>query len=171
MAHVRGKRNVATEIQLITLFREYGITGWRRNYHLFGKPDFVFPAMRVAIFVDGEFWHGHPTRGQIPKSNREFWVQKIERNKARDQLVNKTLKGKGWIVVRIWQHQLKTYEWRRKLLRGFRSAEQAVQSVPSKEDLMPCMTKNEQFDPPFHALDALDKGIALARTDLQQVAE
>lgn len=122
MSHVRAKGNVATELELIRLFRKYGIKGWRRNYRLFGKPDFVFPSMRVVVFVDGEFWHGHPTRSQIPGTNREFWLRKIEHNKARDRLVNKTLRDKGWVVVRIWQHQLKTYEWRRKLLKGFRAA-------------------------------------------------
>ncbi|HGG59708.1 MAG TPA: very short patch repair endonuclease [Gammaproteobacteria bacterium] len=133
MSRVRGKGNIATELKLIKLFREYGITGWRRNYRLFGKPDFVFPARRVAVFVDGEFWHGHPTRGQIPKSNREFWVRKIQRSKARDRLVNKTLKSKGWVVVRIWQHQLKTSEWRRKLMKGFRAAEKKAQSASSNK--------------------------------------
>nr|BDD46570.1 very short patch repair endonuclease [bacterium] len=124
MSRVRGKGNLATELKLIKLFRKYGITGWRRNYNLYGKPDFVFLDKRVAVFVDGEFWHGHPKLGQIPKSNREFWARKIERNKARDRIVNRTLKKRGWVVVRIWQHQLSGYEWRRKLMRGFRAADE-----------------------------------------------
>ncbi|HEX04833.1 MAG TPA: very short patch repair endonuclease, partial [Bacteroidetes bacterium] len=106
MSHVRGKENLATEQKLINLCRENGIKGWRRNYPLFGKPDFVFPKERIAVFVDGEFWHGHPTRGQIPKTNTDFWIEKIERNKQRDRLVNRILKEKKWIVVRIWQQQL-----------------------------------------------------------------
>jgi len=115
MSRVRGKGNKATELKLIALFREHGIKGWRRNYPAFGKPDFVFPKERVAVFVDGEFWHGHPTRAKIPEENREFWKKKIERNKARDRLVNRTLKRKNWKVVRIWQYQLKNGQWRRKM--------------------------------------------------------
>ena len=119
MSHVRGKENLATEQKLINLFRENGIKGWRRNYPLFGKPDFVFPKERIAVFVDGEFWHGHPTRGQIPKTNTDFWIEKIERNKQRDRLVNRTLKENKWIVVRIWQHQLKDSQWLCKMKRAF----------------------------------------------------
>src|SRR5690554_3639957 len=65
MSHVRSKGNLATEEKLTKLFRENGIKGWRRNYRLFGSPDFVFPKERIAVFVDGEFWHGHPTRAKI----------------------------------------------------------------------------------------------------------
>lgn len=124
MSRVRGRGNLATEQKLIHLFREYSITGWRRNYPLFGKPDFVFPKEKIAVFVDGEFWHGHPTRGQIPKTNREFWIEKIAKNKKRDRLVNRTLKEKGWIVVRIWQHQLKTLQWLRKIKKAFKIAKE-----------------------------------------------
>ncbi len=115
MSRVRSKGNKATEKKLASLFRENGIKGWRRNYSLFGSPDFVFLKNRVAVFVDGEFWHGHPTLGQIPKTNTEFWRNKIERNKTRDRLVNETLKEKGWVVVRIWQHELKDKRWHDKI--------------------------------------------------------
>ncbi|HRQ87775.1 MAG TPA: very short patch repair endonuclease [Bacteroidia bacterium] len=115
MSRVRGKGNKATELRLIALFREHRITGWRRNYPLFGKPDFVFPKERVAVFVDGEFWHGHPTRAKIPETNREFWAAKIVRNKARDRLVSKTLREKGWRVIRIWQFQLRSGAWKKKV--------------------------------------------------------
>lgn len=124
MSRVKGKGNKATEQKLIKLFREQSITGWRRNYPLFGKPDFVFPKKRVAVFVDGEFWHGHPTRGQLPKTNQQFWIEKIEKNKQRDNLVNRTLEDKGWVVVRIWQHELKDSKWLQKIRRGFKKSEQ-----------------------------------------------
>jgi DNA mismatch endonuclease (patch repair protein) len=119
MSRVRGRGNLATEQKLVKLFREYSITGWRRNYPLFGKPDFVFPKKKVAVFVDGEFWHGHPTLGQLPQTNTKFWGEKIDKNKERDRLVNRTLKEKGWVVVRIWQHQLKSSQWLSKIKRSF----------------------------------------------------
>ncbi len=106
MARIRGSGNLATELRLVRLFREQGITGWRRNYPIFGKPDFVFVKSRLAVFVDGDFWHGHPKRGQIPVANRAFWEAKIARNRARDRLVNKTLKLRGWRILRIWQSDL-----------------------------------------------------------------
>ncbi len=115
MAKVRSKANLATEKKLISLFKANGIKGWRRNYRLYGKPDFVFSKKKVAVFVDGEFWHGHPTRGQIPETNREFWENKIGRNKKRDHQVNEMLKAKGWTVVRIWQHELKSHTWLEKI--------------------------------------------------------
>ena len=119
MAKVRSKGNAATEKKLIALFKANGIKGWRRNYPLFGKPDFTFPKKKVAVFVDGEFWHGHPTRGQIPETNRVFWQSKIERNIERDKLVNRTLNEKGWFVVRIWQHELKDEKWLLKIKSAF----------------------------------------------------
>lgn len=106
MSRVKGKGNAATELRLIQLFKEHGVTGWRRGYPLFGKPDFVFRAEKVAVFVDGEFWHGHPTRAKIPETNREFWEKKIARNVKRDQNVNQVLREKNWQVVRIWQKDL-----------------------------------------------------------------
>lgn len=125
MSRVKGKGNEATEQKLINLFRVHSIIGWRRNYPLFGRPDFVFPKKRIVVFVDGEFWHGHPTRGQIPKTNTEFWVKKIAKNKKRDRLVNRTLRDKGWVVVRIWQHELKGTKWLRKIRRGIAKSQGA----------------------------------------------
>ena len=106
MSKISGKGNASTELRLIQIFKERKISGWRRNIPMFGKPDFVFPKLRVAVFVDGEFWHGHPTRANIPVNNREFWIKKIGANKTRDLLVTKTLRSQGWKVIRIWQHEL-----------------------------------------------------------------
>lgn len=106
MSRVKGRGNAATELRLIKLFKQYGVIGWRRNFSTFGKPDFVFPRHRIVIFVDGEFWHGHPTRAKIPKTNRTFWKRKIEANKKRDRQVNRTLRAKGWAVIRIWQKDI-----------------------------------------------------------------
>ena len=73
---------------------------------MFGRPDFVFPAGRVAVFVDGCFWHGCPWHGRVPASNVAFWTKKFEANQRRDRLVTRTLKRLGWRVVRIWEHAL-----------------------------------------------------------------
>ena len=106
MSLIRSRGNKATELHLIEIFREYGITGWRRNQPLLGKPDFTFRRERVVVFVDGCFWHGCPKCYKRPKSNRKFWDTKISNNRKRDCLVNRELRGAGWRVVRVWQHQL-----------------------------------------------------------------
>lgn len=74
---------------------------------MFGKPDFVFLKHRIAIFVDGCFWHGHNCRNVTPKNNAEYWRKKIENNKERDKIVTKTIEKKGWKVIRIWECELK----------------------------------------------------------------
>ncbi len=107
MSRIRSRGNRETEVALAKLFRRNKITGWRRNQKLFGKPDFIFPKSRVAIFVDGCFWHGCPWHGTMPSTNRSFWRRKISRNKKRDKLVTRTLRKNGWRVLRIWGHSLK----------------------------------------------------------------
>lgn len=107
MSLIRGKGNKRTEIALILIMRHHGITGWRRNSKIFGKPDFVFPKQHVAVFVDGCFWHGCPKHSNAPVNNAEFWKRKIEKNRKRDLLVTRTLRKTGWRVVRVWEHDLK----------------------------------------------------------------
>jgi DNA mismatch endonuclease (patch repair protein) len=77
-----------------------------RHSPLAVRPDFVFRQARLALFVDGCFWHGCPKHGTQPKGNRAFWKNKFSRNKARDILVTKTLRRSGWRVLRIWEHEL-----------------------------------------------------------------
>lgn len=74
---------------------------------IFGKPDFVFRRKKIVIFIDSDFWHGHPERFVLPKSNSEYWQNKISRNILRDKLVNKTLKKSGWKVLRFWEIDIK----------------------------------------------------------------
>lgn len=107
MSRVKSRGNVATEVRLIRFFRTRRINGWRRRFPLFGKPDIVFPKEHLAVFVDGCFWHGCPQHGTIPATNTSFWLDKIERNKARDRLVNRELRRRGWFIIRFWQHELK----------------------------------------------------------------
>jgi len=110
MAAVRSSGNKATELKLISIFRANSISGWRRGASLFGKPDFVFKRERVAVFVDGCFWHGCRLHYRMPRSNRLYWRRKKARNAARDRLVNQRLRDSGWRVLRIWAHALRSPE-------------------------------------------------------------
>jgi DNA mismatch endonuclease (patch repair protein) len=126
MSHIRGRANKDTEIALAKFLRRNRITGWRRQVEIRGRdaalrrpqtsqrdvptfrvrPDFVFRQARLALFVDGCFWHGCPKHATKPKSNRAFWHRKLSRNKQRDRLVNQTLRLANWRVLRIWEHDL-----------------------------------------------------------------
>ncbi len=106
MSRIRSRGNKDTELALIRVFRAHRITGWRRRQPVFGKPDFVFPTLRIAVFVDGCFWHGCPQHATKPKNNRAYWQKKFAVNKVRDRLVTRTLRRRGWRVFRIWEHEL-----------------------------------------------------------------
>jgi DNA mismatch endonuclease, patch repair protein len=88
------------------MFRRHGFSGWRRHQPIFGRPDFIFRKARVAVFVDGCFWHGCPKHSNMPANNRAFWKRKLTANRVRDRLVSKMLRRQGWRVVRIWEHDL-----------------------------------------------------------------
>src|SRR5262245_11512006 len=107
MAAVRSAGNKSTELRLASAFRAFGLRGWRRHCNLYGKPDFAFPALRIAVFVDGCFWHGCPVHYRTPASNKSFWRQKILTNVARDRAVRRALKKRGWVVLRFWEHELR----------------------------------------------------------------
>lgn len=119
MGLVRSNGNRSTELRLIAIFRELGITGWRRNQDLPGKPDFVFRARKLCVFVDGCFWHGCPKCYRRPASNQDYWDTKVQRNKARDRENNRVLRARGWQILRIWEHQLRLVD-RTNLVRRFR---------------------------------------------------
>jgi DNA mismatch endonuclease (patch repair protein) len=106
MSRVRGSGNKSTELRLIEVLRTAGIVGWRRRARLLGSPDFVWRHKRVALFVDGCFWHGCPRHARLPKSRKGFWVPKLTRTKERDRVVSRALRSAGWTVVRIWEHDL-----------------------------------------------------------------
>jgi DNA mismatch endonuclease (patch repair protein) len=106
MSRIRGRGNRSTEAALAKLFRLHHINGWRRHQPIFGKPDFIFPTHRLALFVDGCFWHCCPSCYARPKSNPGFWAEKIARNRDRDRQVNRELRRCGWRVLRIWEHDL-----------------------------------------------------------------
>jgi DNA mismatch endonuclease (patch repair protein) len=131
MARIRSAGNKDTELRLIRIVRANGITGWRRQQTIrfnsqpstsnperskLGvalrklsrgvRPDFVFPGLRVAVFVDGCFWHGCPKHATWPKARAAFWRNKILTNITRDRRVNRALRERGWKVLRIWEHEL-----------------------------------------------------------------
>lgn len=81
---------------------------YRLHPKVVGKPDLAFVGRRLAIFVDGCFWHGCPVHGTSPKSNQSYWRPKIARNRERDANVSAALQLQGWTVLRFWEHQIET---------------------------------------------------------------
>ena len=106
MSRIKG-RDTSPEIKIRKLLFIKGIRGYRINYKLTGKPDIVFPGKKVAVFIDGCFWHKCPIHFQEPDTRKEFWLEKINRNVERDHLINLKLNDEGWEVIRIWEHQVR----------------------------------------------------------------
>jgi len=107
MSSIRAKGNRSTEGRLRMMLVRAGITGWKlHGTHLVGNPDFVFEGIRLALFVDGCFWHACPRCGHMPKSNRRYWRAKLDRNIRRDRRQRARLRREGWSVVRVWAHEL-----------------------------------------------------------------
>ncbi len=107
MSRIRSSKNKSTELKLISIFKELGIKGWRRGSSLKGKPDFVFQKKKIAVFVDGCFWHGHTCRKSIPQTNTDYWIAKINTNINHDKEITQYLISKKWQVIRIWECELK----------------------------------------------------------------
>lgn len=107
MKKVRSRNNKSTELKLIQVFRENSIKGWRRGYPVKGHPDFVFLDKKIAVFVDGCFWHGHDCRNTRPADHAEYWAKKRERNIRYDKEVTAMFEQRGWRVIRIWECELK----------------------------------------------------------------
>lgn len=120
MSRIRSRGNRDTEMVMLRMLQALGIKGWRRHVALSLKvpgprfpvkgsrvrPDFVFHKRRVALFVDGCFWHACPLHSTKPRGNAAFWREKLARNQARDRAVTRLLKAKSWKVLRIWEHEL-----------------------------------------------------------------
>jgi len=121
MSRIRGRGNERTEKNIIDLFRHIGVKGWRRHVTIhFPKssspkskssdeivfkskvrPDFIFPKLKITLFVDGCFWHGCPKCYRLPKSRKKFWSMKIQRNRERDRFQSYSLRRMGWRVIRV----------------------------------------------------------------------
>lgn len=134
MSRIPGRGNKDTELALARLLRAHGITGWRRHLEIRAvaavydrrasravtagahraplqkpfrvKPDFVWKEVRLALFVDGCFWHGCPQHATWPANRAAWWRRKLLGNRARDRLVTRTLRRAGWRVLRVWEHEL-----------------------------------------------------------------
>jgi DNA mismatch endonuclease (patch repair protein) len=127
MSRILGRGNKSTELAMVLVFKGARITGWRRHMELrpsltpwdIGRnrargsgrlrvrPDFVFRQERVALFVDGCFWHGCPVHSTKPRQNSEFWEMKLRANQERDRRQTRALKAAGWTVLRYWEHELR----------------------------------------------------------------
>jgi DNA mismatch endonuclease, patch repair protein len=102
-------KDTKPEIELRIALRSLGLEHFQTNQKVIKGSrrdvDIVFPTQKIAVFIDGCFWHGCPKHGTWPKANSEFWFAKIQRNKKRDKDTNKKLRAAGWKVVRIWEHE------------------------------------------------------------------
>ncbi len=120
MSRIRSRFNRTTELALAKSLRRHGVTGWRRHQTIMLParrlehtpkpvvPDFVFKASQVAVFVDGCFWHRCPKHFHAPQTNRQWWAKKIAANVCRDRFVDRALRRAGWMVIRVWEHDLKS---------------------------------------------------------------
>ena len=107
MSRVRSARNRSTEWKVRSLLMRERVRGWRMNVQsVAGAPDFVFPALKLAVFVDGCFWHGCPEHYSAPKSNAIFWRRKLGQNRRRDAAVRDQLLAEGWVVLQFWEHEV-----------------------------------------------------------------
>lgn len=105
MARVKGRDTRPEMILRRTLYAQ-GVRGWRcHRRNLPGKPDLAFGRSRLAVFVDGGFWHGHPSK-YWPGRTNGYWDAKIARNQERDKRVNEALAEAGWTVLRLWDFEI-----------------------------------------------------------------
>ncbi|CUH95685.1 hypothetical protein P22_1762 [Propionispora sp. 2/2-37] len=105
MAAIKS-RNTRVELKLRKALFAAGFR-YRVNYKITGKPDIVFAGKKVAVFVDGCFWHACPVCYKEPENNREFWRKKISGNMERDLKVTRELEEAGWLVLRFWEHEVR----------------------------------------------------------------
>jgi DNA mismatch endonuclease, patch repair protein len=116
MTSIRSKGNATTELAFLGLLQNAKISGWRRHLNLPGKPDFVFRSRRLAVFIDGCFWHGCPKCYRLPEDNRPYWKAKVLSNRRRDRRRTRELRSLNWRVLRVWEHSLKSPFGRERVL-------------------------------------------------------
>lgn len=109
MTQIKSKNTIA-EVKLRKAIWKLGFRYTLKNKELPGKPDIVLPRYKLAIFVDGDFWHGYKWKVRKSKlrNNRKYWIKKIEENMKRDRKIRNLLKKQGWTVIKFWEHEIKT---------------------------------------------------------------
>jgi DNA mismatch endonuclease, patch repair protein len=121
-----GSRNTKPELTLRRALWAAGVRGWRCHYKRApGTPDLAWPRRRIAVFVDGALWHGHPSRYKPGRSGK-YWDDKIARNIERDNENNRDLEAAGWTVIRVWD-----FEVRKDLSRIVEQISEALQAHPA----------------------------------------
>jgi DNA mismatch endonuclease (patch repair protein) len=138
MSRIRGRDTTPELLLRRELFR-IGLR-YRLRGGLVGRPDVVFPTERIAVFVDGCFWHRCPEHATKPATNREFWKGKLSRNVARDRKVDRLLRADGWLVLRFWEHDL--------LRSAVRAASRIRRAVARRKRLLPMRTSYRALDVP-----------------------
>ena len=98
-------RDSKPELLLRKALHKMGLRYRLHRKDLPGKPDIVFGSSKVAVFVDGCYWHNCPEHGTIPKNNREWWKEKFQRNRERDNRKDAQLKEMGWLPIHVWEHE------------------------------------------------------------------
>lgn len=113
MAKIRSAGNQSTEMAVESVFRKNSITGWQKQpKEIVGRPDFFFPKKKLAVFIHGCFWHGcQKCQRNTPQRRREFWVEKIQKNRRRDARVLRRLQRLGYRTITVWEHSLLTEAW------------------------------------------------------------
>ena len=107
MRAVRSRGNRSTEIRFCAALSSLGVRGWTKHPPLHGNPDIGFELERVAVFLDGCFWHKCPDCARrVPQTRRSYWSPKLERNAERDRSNTRLLRQQGWTVIRIWEHAI-----------------------------------------------------------------
>ncbi len=106
MSQIKAK-DTKPEIKLRKELFSSGVKGYRIHAKIIGKPDIIFSKQKVAVFIDGCFWHKCPRCYKEPQAHNKFWSEKIKTNKIRDRKINSQLKKEGWRVLRFWEHEIK----------------------------------------------------------------
>lgn len=106
MSKIKGQDS-KIELELRKNIWAQGLRYRKNSGSFFGKPDIVFKKYKTAIFIDSCFWHGCKKHCRLPKTNKKFWKQKIDKNKKRDKDVNKHYKKSGWKIIRVWEHSIR----------------------------------------------------------------
>jgi DNA mismatch endonuclease (patch repair protein) len=113
MSKIGSKGNRSTEFQVESTLRAQSISGWCKHPNgIVGTPDFFFASAKLAVFVNGCFWHGcRKCSRNVPKKRRAFWIAKLEQNVRRDRRVLRQLRRLGYRTVTVWEHSLGTERW------------------------------------------------------------